>query len=115
MPAQGIQIGQVSVFANSGMKPNSKAFTVNVLVKIEEVDFNAPGLSLHHRTIPDVQHSIEPAPGVVGSYRIDTLRRYQLIRGFDAIARADAMLKGIEGGIQEPRMIMELLVLELAK
>lgn len=43
------------------------------------------------------------------------LSQEQLIRGFDAIARADAMLKGIEGGIQEPRMIMELLVLELAK
>ncbi len=66
------------------MKPNSKAFTVNILVKIEEVDFNAPGLSLHHRTIPDVQHSLKDAPRVLSSYSINALSRYQLIGRFNA-------------------------------
>lgn len=41
--------------------------------------------------------------------------REQLMRSFDAIAKADAMLKGIEGDIEDARMIMELLVLELAR
>lgn len=36
-----------------------------------------------------------------------------LIRCFQAIARTDAMLKGIEGDIDDSRMAMELLVLEL--
>lgn len=41
--------------------------------------------------------------------------RDQLARGFDSIAKADSMLKGIEGGIDDARMIMELLVLDLAR
>jgi DNA polymerase-3 subunit delta len=41
--------------------------------------------------------------------------REQLTRSFDAIARADAMLKGIEGDIEDARMVMELLVLELSR
>ena len=41
--------------------------------------------------------------------------RDQLIRGFESIARADSMLKGIEGDIDDARMIMELLVLELTR
>jgi DNA polymerase-3 subunit delta len=40
--------------------------------------------------------------------------RDQLARCFEAIADADAMLKGIEGDVEDPRMIMELLVLRLA-
>lgn len=43
------------------------------------------------------------------------LTREQLIHSFEAIARADAMLKGIEGGIEDARMIMELLVLDLSR
>lgn len=39
----------------------------------------------------------------------------QLVRGFHAVAKADAMLKGIEGDIEDARMVMELLVLDLAK
>ncbi len=38
-----------------------------------------------------------------------------LARCFAAIARADSMLKGIEGDIDDPRLVMELLVTELAK
>lgn len=40
--------------------------------------------------------------------------REDLVRCFTAIARTDAMLKGIEGDVDDPRMAMELLVLELA-
>lgn len=39
----------------------------------------------------------------------------ELTRCFNSIARADQMLKGIEGAIEEPKMIMELLILDLAK
>ena len=42
------------------------------------------------------------------------LSQQQLMHSFDAIAKADAMLKGIEGGIEDARIIMELLVLKLA-
>jgi len=38
----------------------------------------------------------------------------QLSRCFDAIARADAALKGIEGNIDDPRTVLELLVIELS-
>lgn len=38
-----------------------------------------------------------------------------LVRCFGAIARADLMLKGIEGAIEDPRLVMELLIIELAK
>ena len=41
--------------------------------------------------------------------------RKDLIGCFNAIAQADLMLKGIEGNIENSRMVMELLVLELAK
>jgi DNA polymerase-3 subunit delta len=37
-----------------------------------------------------------------------------LARCFLAVAKADAMLKGVEGEIEDPRMVMELLVIELA-
>ena len=40
--------------------------------------------------------------------------RDQLARCFEAIADADAALKGIEGDVEDARMIMELLVLRLA-
>ena len=40
--------------------------------------------------------------------------REQLARCFDEIAKADATLKGIEGDIEDPRMVMEMLVLQLA-
>ncbi|NLN75499.1 MAG: DNA polymerase III subunit delta [Armatimonadetes bacterium] len=45
------------------------------------------------------------------------MSRDHLINGFDAIARADSMLKGADGGahVEDPRMIMELLVLELSQ
>ncbi len=33
---------------------------------------------------------------------------------FDAIARADAAMKGIEGSVEDPRTVMRLLVIELA-
>ncbi|MGB9619046.1 MAG: hypothetical protein ACPL7K_01385, partial [Armatimonadota bacterium] len=38
----------------------------------------------------------------------------ELARCFEALARADAALKGAEGDIDDPRTIMELLVIELA-
>lgn len=41
--------------------------------------------------------------------------REQLLHCFQAIAMADAMLKGIEGEIEDARMIMELLILDLAR
>jgi len=41
--------------------------------------------------------------------------REDLIRCFQSIAKTDAMLKGIEGDIDDARMAMELLVLELAR
>lgn len=41
--------------------------------------------------------------------------REDLIRCFQAIAKTDAMLKGIEGDIDDARMAMELLVLDLAR
>jgi len=41
--------------------------------------------------------------------------REQLVRSIEAIAVADAALKGIEGDIDDPRMIMELLVLQLSR
>jgi len=41
--------------------------------------------------------------------------RDELIRSFTLIARADLMLKGAEGDIEDPRMVMEILVIELAK
>jgi len=40
--------------------------------------------------------------------------REQLARGFESIADADAALKGIDSDIDDPRMIMEMLVLRLA-
>lgn len=40
--------------------------------------------------------------------------RDRLIKCFEAIARADAALKGVEGNIEDPRTIMETLVIELA-
>jgi len=40
--------------------------------------------------------------------------REQLVRALEAIAEADAALKGIEGDVEDPRVIMELLVLRLA-
>jgi DNA polymerase-3 subunit delta len=39
----------------------------------------------------------------------------ELARCFAAIAKTDAMLKGIEGDIDDPRIAMELLVVELAR
>lgn len=41
-------------------------------------------------------------------------RREDLARCLELIARTDAMLKGVEGDIDDARMAMELLVLELA-
>lgn len=41
--------------------------------------------------------------------------RSQLVRGFESIAKADSMLKGIEGAMEDARMIMELLVLDLTR
>lgn len=41
--------------------------------------------------------------------------RTELARCFEVIARADKALKGIEGGIEDPQAVMELLVLELAR
>jgi DNA polymerase III subunit delta len=41
--------------------------------------------------------------------------REQLARSLEAIAEADAALKGIEGEVEDARMIMELLVLRLAR
>lgn len=38
-----------------------------------------------------------------------------LCRCFEAIARADRMLKGIEPGVEDPQAVMELLVMELAR
>lgn len=40
--------------------------------------------------------------------------RNELARCFQAVARADAMLKGAEGDIDDPKLVMELLVIELA-
>ncbi len=40
--------------------------------------------------------------------------RGDLVRSFSAIARADLMLKGMVGGIDDPRTVMELLVIQLA-
>lgn len=44
-----------------------------------------------------------------------SLSRADLVRCFAAIARADLMLKGIEGGIEDSRLVMELLVMDLAR
>lgn len=41
--------------------------------------------------------------------------REDMIRCFQAIARTDAMLKGIESDKDDARMAMEMLVLELAR
>ena len=41
--------------------------------------------------------------------------REQLAASLEAIAEADAALKGIEGDVEDPRMIMELLVLRLSR
>ena len=38
----------------------------------------------------------------------------ELVRCFTAVAKADAMLKGVEGEIEDARTVMELLVIELA-
>lgn len=40
--------------------------------------------------------------------------RQELARAFLLVARADRMLKGIEGGIEDSRVVMELLVVELS-
>ncbi len=40
--------------------------------------------------------------------------RKDLARCFTAIARADAMLKGAAGDIEDPKLVMEMLVVELA-
>ncbi|MGQ9455187.1 MAG: DNA polymerase III subunit delta [Armatimonadota bacterium] len=40
--------------------------------------------------------------------------RDRLVKCFEAIARADTALKGIEGSIGDPRTIIEMLVIELA-
>lgn len=42
-------------------------------------------------------------------------KRQDLMRCFAAIAKADLMLKGIEGNIEDSRMVMELLVIEIAR
>jgi len=42
------------------------------------------------------------------------LPRAELVRCFAAVAKADAMLKGVEGEIEDARTVMELLVIELA-
>ena len=42
-------------------------------------------------------------------------KHVDLARCFTAIAKADAMLKGVEGDIEDARLIMELLVMELAR
>ena len=56
------------------------------------------------------------------SWQADRLRRQaqsftrkELVRCFNAIARADLMLKGIEGDIEDPRLVMDLLVMDLAR
>ncbi|MCE5314336.1 MAG: DNA polymerase III subunit delta [Armatimonadota bacterium] len=41
--------------------------------------------------------------------------RNNLIRCFVVIAKADQMLKSIDGGLDNPEMVMQMLVLELAK
>lgn len=41
--------------------------------------------------------------------------RKDLQRCFNSISKADLMLKGIEGGIEDSKMVMELLVIDLAK
>lgn len=39
--------------------------------------------------------------------------RRSLARCFNAIARADAMLKGAEGNVNDPKLVMELLIIDL--
>ncbi|MCE5200692.1 MAG: DNA polymerase III subunit delta [Armatimonadota bacterium] len=41
--------------------------------------------------------------------------RQDLIRCFNAITKADLMLKSIEGDIEDPSLVMQLLVIELAR
>lgn len=41
--------------------------------------------------------------------------RDDLLRCFGSVSRADMMLKSIDGDVEDPRMVMELLVLELAR
>lgn len=41
--------------------------------------------------------------------------RKDLVKCFNSIAKADLMLKGIEGSIEDPTLVMELLVIELAR
>ena len=47
--------------------------------------------------------------------QVERFTREQLARSLEAIAEADAALKGIEGDVEDPRMIMELLVLQLSR
>jgi len=41
--------------------------------------------------------------------------RQDLVRCLNAVAKADQMLKAIDGDMEAPEMIMQLLVIELAR
>lgn len=84
--------------------------------------------SFRKEAVPeDLRAQLPTSPSIIDlvarqSWQEDKLKpqaarftREQLVHGFDAIAKADAMLKGIEGNIEDARMIMELLVLDLAR
>ncbi|MCX8053073.1 MAG: DNA polymerase III subunit delta [Armatimonadetes bacterium] len=70
----------------------------------------------------DLKSALPSSPNILelSPWQVERARKhangfshYDLARCFTAIARADAMLKGVEGNIEDPRMVMELLVVEL--
>jgi len=78
--------------------------------------------------VPDDIRSVLPAdPNVLDlltrqAWQKDRLERQarpfsraELARCFNSIARADLMLKGVEGDVDDPKLVMELLVVDLAK
>lgn len=65
-------------------------------------------------SLPDV---VSRQPWMVDrvTKQVRPFSRGELARCFTAISRADRMLKGIDGDIEDPRTVMELLVLDLAR
>ena len=57
--------------------------------------------------------SRQPWMGERLSRQARSVSRSDLTRAFGAMAKADRMLKGVDGDVEDPRAIMELLVVEL--
>ncbi|MDH7601639.1 MAG: DNA polymerase III subunit delta [Armatimonadota bacterium] len=65
---------------------------------------------------PNLLDIVERQPWQAGklSAQAKSFSLAKLCKCFEAIARADAALKGVEGNIDDPRTVMHLLVVELA-